>query len=70
LGDVGEIVGDVSEQIIPLGNVWGNTTIQTATHIHEICVCKVFEHLLLCWMNMCTLTLLPSQTSIQIWESY
>jgi hypothetical protein len=38
LGDLlGEILGDVSGQIISLGNVWGHITIQTAaSHFHII----------------------------------
>ena len=36
LGELAEIIDDVSVEIIPLRYHWGGGTIQTASHIHVI----------------------------------
>jgi len=45
LGELAEIIDDVSVEMIPLRYRWGYRTFQTASHIYAIHIYKVFEHL-------------------------
>ena len=70
LGELAEILDDVSVQMIPLHCRWGCRIFQTASHIHAIHI-RCLNTLHSCgWAYGSTLTPLPPQTYPQIWESW
>jgi hypothetical protein len=51
LGELAEIIDDVSVEMIPLRYCWGCRTFQTASHIYVIHILG-FEHLKQLWMGI------------------
>jgi len=70
LGELAEILDDVSVEMIPLRYGWGCRTFQTASHIYVIHI-RCLNTLNSCgWAYGCTLTPLSPQSFPQIWESW
>ena len=51
LGELAEILGNLSEQTMTLRYSWGYWNFQTASHIHVIHIYELFKHLQLLWMG-------------------